>query len=163
MPARKPKPATPPIRPRPTDATPCLRCWYQRRTSTHPNAGHQLKLLGLELPGLKLSGLKYGAAVPQAPAAWRRRSVRDVQLAFLGPALARLARILDPILVIVAVGRQQPDNLVTSARAGAADRARRIENRLTDPVFVRPQSGTQRRHLSDGHGRHFYGGNPYGA
>ena len=47
----------------------------------------------------------------------------EFELAFLGDALERLAGILDPVLIIVAVGRQQPDDLIAAARARPADRA----------------------------------------
>ena len=83
------------------------------------------------------------------------RSVLDFELTFLGDALERLAGILDAILIVVAVGRQQPDHLVAAAGTGAADRARRVEHGLADAIFMRPQCRRRpRHHFGDGHRRH---------
>jgi len=49
------------------------------------------------------------------------RLVLDLELALFGYTLKGLARILDAILIIVAIGWQQPYNLVTATRAGASD------------------------------------------
>src|SRR5690242_3669855 len=67
------------------------------------------------------------------------RSHLEFELAFLGHAFERFARILDPILVIVAVGRQQPNHLVAAARTWARDRARRVGHGLADAEPVGPQ------------------------
>jgi len=72
------------------------------------------------------------------------------ELAFFCHALKCFAGIFDPILIIVAIGRQQLDHLVGAARAGTANRTGRVQNRLADPEFVRPQQrrayGDLRRH-----------------
>src|SRR5438128_8264817 len=52
------------------------------------------------------------ATARDAPSAGR--SAVAVELAFLGHALERLAGTLDAVLVIIAVGRQQLDDLVRS-------------------------------------------------
>jgi len=77
------------------------------------------------------------------------------ELAFLGNALECLAGVLDPVLIILPVGRQQPDHLVTSTRAGPCDRARRVEYGLADLELVRLQGRAQRGYLRDRHARQF--------
>ena len=66
---------------------------------------------------------KYGAANNPGASSATEGSMLEFELTFLGDAFERLAGILDPVLIIVAVGRQQPDDLVAAARAGPADRA----------------------------------------
>ena len=50
-----------------------------------------------------------------------RRLAFAIELAFLGHALKRLARILDPVLIVVAIGRQKFDDLIGSAGARTRD------------------------------------------
>lgn len=69
----------------------------------------------------------------QSPVA---RLVLDLELAFFGHALKGLARILDAILIIVAIGWQQPHNFVAATGAGPADRTRSIKYGLADVEFV---------------------------
>ena len=69
----------------------------------------------------------------------RPKSHFEFELAFFGHTFERFARILDPILIIVAIGRQQPNHLVAATGAGAADWARGVEHGLTDLKFVRAQ------------------------
>src|SRR5262249_21897960 len=73
--------------------------------------------------------------------------VFDLELALFGYALKGLARILDAILIILAIGRQQPDNLVAAARARAADRTGGVKNSLTNLEFVRTQRRAKRCNL----------------
>src|SRR6185437_10493683 len=69
----------------------------------------------------------------------RRSSAFDVELTFLGDPLECLASVLDPVLVVFAVGRQQAHNLIATARSGPADRARRIGYRLANLELMRSQ------------------------
>lgn len=72
----------------------------------------------------------------QSPVA---RLVLDLELALFGHALKRFARIFDPVLVIVAIGRQQLDDFVGPTGARTTDGARRVKHCLTDSELVRSQ------------------------
>jgi hypothetical protein len=47
----------------------------------------------------------------------------NFELALFGYALKGFTGIFDPVLIVVAVGRQELDNFVSSAGAGPADGA----------------------------------------
>src|SRR5580698_11600600 len=81
----------------------------------------------------------------------RQSSELEFELAFLGNAFKRFAGILDAILVIFTIGRQESDHLITAARTRPADRARRVEYRLTDTIFMRSQYRRTRHNLLDSH------------
>ena len=59
-----------------------------------------------------------------------------IELAFLGDALERLARALDTVLMLIALGRQKFYDLERATRSETAERAGRIANILTDGVLV---------------------------
>src|SRR5215470_6539030 len=84
--------------------------------------------------------------------------VFDLELALFGNSLKGLARILDAILIIVAIGWQQPDDLVTAARARTTDRAGGVKDSLTDLEFVRTQRRAERRDLRQRDGGNLCGG-----
>ena len=67
------------------------------------------------------------------------RSMIVFELAFFCHALKCFAGIFDPILIIIAIGRQQLDHLVGAARARTAYRTRCVQDRLADPEFMRPK------------------------
>ena len=67
------------------------------------------------------------------------RSMIVFELAFFCHALKCFAGIFDPILIIVAIGRQQLDHLVGAARARTANRTGRVQHGLADPEFMRSQ------------------------
>src|SRR5262245_9401065 len=89
---------------------------------------------------------EYDAVLACAPVA---RLVLDFELALFGYPLKGLARILDAILIVLAVRWQQPHDLVAATRTRPADRARRVKHGLADMEFMRPQRMAERRHLRD--------------
>src|SRR5262249_36822690 len=88
----------------------------------------------------------------QSPAA---RLVLDLELAFFCYALKGLARILDAILIIVAIGWQQSHNFVAATGAGPANRTRRVKYGLADVELMGMQRMSKRRHLRNGERRGF--------
>jgi len=66
----------------------------------------------------------------------RHRLTVAVELTFLGDALERFTRALDTVLIIIAVGRQQFDDLVTAARPCTAHRTGREVDGLSDRELV---------------------------
>src|SRR5579863_10317017 len=172
MPPHRWRRAPPWIQPRSTSAAPSLPSRNRRRTSIHPtdtdatSRATKYDAVVLETPVPQWVSLTakprhdQGAIVPtrrnrRSNEFSQPRSVLDFELTFLGDALERLAGILDAILIIIAVGRQQPDDLIASARTGATDRAGRVEHGLTDAIFMRPQCRRRsRHHFGDGHRRH---------
>src|SRR5215472_6697683 len=109
------------------------------------NAEHRKGLCGMTVPQLS----KYGAVLTCAPVASRAGLVLDLELALFGHALKGLTWILDAVLIIFAVGWQQPHNLVTATGARPTDRARGVKYGLTDIEFVRAQGMAKRGHLRD--------------
>src|SRR5262252_3131628 len=87
--------------------------------------------------------------------------VFDLELALFCYPLEGLARIFDAVLIVVAIGWQQPDNLVAAARARAADRTGGVKNGLADMEFVRPQRRAKRRNLCQRDGGSLCCGNPF--
>src|SRR5580704_4356217 len=82
---------------------------------------------------------------------WRQRPWRlafDLELAFLGHTLKRLARVLDPVLVVIAVRWQQPDNLIASARSRTRNRARSVEHGLADAELMALQTRPNHCHVA---------------
>ena len=78
-----------------------------------------------------------------------------IELAFFGHAFKRFAGIFYAVLIVVAIGRQQLDDLVRAACARTADRARRVEHRLADTELVRAQHWAARADLMrNGKGGH---------
>jgi len=65
-----------------------------------------------------------------------------IQLAFLGDALERLARALDPILLLIAFRRQQLDDLERTAGPETAERSGRVPDILADGILVSFQQRT---------------------
>src|SRR6476619_1066206 len=77
-------------------------------------------------------------------------SVLEFELALFGHALKCFTGIFDPVLVVIAIRRQQPHHLVRPARARARDGARRKQDGLTDPKPVRAQHrGTRLKVVRD--------------
>src|SRR6185312_14578833 len=72
-----------------------------------------------------------------------------IELTFLGDALESFARALDPVLIIVALGRKQLHHLVAAGRSRAPESRRRVIDRFTDLVLVRLQ-------LNLGYGRRLH-------
>jgi len=60
----------------------------------------------------------------------------NVELAFLGHAFESLGRALDSILAVIAVGRKQPDHLVSAAGGRPGDITGSEIDGLTNVVFV---------------------------
>ena len=85
--------------------------------------------------------------------------VFDLELALFGHPLKGLARILDAVLIILAIRRQQPDNLVAAGRARAADRTGGVKNGLADVEFVRTQRRAKRCNLRQRDGGRLCRGN----
>src|SRR6185312_3662810 len=65
-----------------------------------------------------------------------KRSSRALELALLRDALVRLARALDAILLLVALGRQHADNLVDAGGVTAAEQACDDVNIVADAKLV---------------------------
>src|SRR5690606_10708065 len=75
------------------------------------------------------------------------RSSLLVELTFLGHALESLTGILDPILVLIALRRQQFYNLERTAGTEPAKRAGGVANVLADRIFAHGQQWTLHRTL----------------
>src|SRR5664279_4605421 len=60
----------------------------------------------------------------------------DVELTFLGHPLESLGRVLDPVLAVVAVRRQQPDHLIGAAGGRTGDIAGSEIDGLSNGKFV---------------------------
>src|SRR5258705_10886357 len=60
----------------------------------------------------------------------------DIELAFLGHPLERFGRALDPVLTVVAIGRQQPDHLIGAAGSRTRDIAGSKIDGLTHAKLV---------------------------
>ena len=67
------------------------------------------------------------------------QSRRAFELALLGDALMRLGRALDAVLLLITVDRQQPHDLVHTARTPATSHAGREMNALADTELVQRQ------------------------
>ena len=65
-----------------------------------------------------------------------------IQLAFLGDALERLARALNPILLLIAFGRKQLHDLERPTGAKTAERTGRVSDILPDGILVSFQQRT---------------------
>jgi len=63
-------------------------------------------------------------------------SMIAVELAFASDAFKCLFRALDPVLMFIAVGRHQPNDLESGARPGAGQRTGGITHALSDRVFM---------------------------
>src|SRR5215467_16054556 len=59
-----------------------------------------------------------------------------MQLAFLDDSLVRLIGIFDPVLTVIAFGRQELRNLINAVRAAATEGAGHKAHRLTDFEFM---------------------------
>ena len=84
---------------------------------------------------------------------FQRLSARAVELAFLGHAFERLARALDAVLIIIAVGRKQFHYTIGAVRSHMADGPRRKIDNLADLVLVlcqrcSPELNLVLRHLT---------------
>src|ERR1700723_2841520 len=66
----------------------------------------------------------------------KRNRSRDVELTFLGYPFESFGRTLDPVLAIVAIGRQQPDHLVGAAGGRSGDIAGSEIDGLSNSKFV---------------------------
>src|SRR5262249_24742912 len=64
------------------------------------------------------------------------RSAVTIELAFLGHTLERLARALDAVLIVIAIGREQFDDAVGAIGRHLADGAGREVERLPDLELV---------------------------
>src|SRR5919204_5492521 len=63
-------------------------------------------------------------------------SAREFELTFPRHALERLIRVLDPVLVIGAVGGKQPYDLIGAVGGHVANRTRREVDGLADLILV---------------------------
>ena len=66
----------------------------------------------------------------------RSISLGNVELTFLGHPLESLGRALDPVLAVIAVGREQPDHLIGAAGGRTCDIAGSKINGLSNGEFV---------------------------
>src|SRR6202140_4146309 len=64
----------------------------------------------------------------------------NVELTFLGHPFESLGRILDPILAVVAVGREQPDHLIGATGSRTRDIAGSKIDGLSNGEFVLQRS-----------------------
>jgi len=102
----------------------------QSRNAEVPNSESKPSIKPNSVRDAKYFPRKYEPVDPPIPArenfraAARKiqRLMLDFELAFLSNALKGLARIFDPVLVVVAVRRQQLDDFVKSAGARSAYR-----------------------------------------
>src|ERR1700682_166077 len=65
-----------------------------------------------------------------------RNSLGNVELTFLGHTLESLGRAFDPVLTVIAVGRQQPDHLIGAAGGRTRDIAGSKIDGLSNGEFV---------------------------
>ena len=65
-----------------------------------------------------------------------RQSSGERELAFLGDAFEGFGRALDPVLTVVAIGRQQLDHLIGAGRGRTRDVAGGEIDGLSDDKFV---------------------------
>jgi len=70
------------------------------------------------------------------PSAAIPRSRNAIQLAFLDHPLVRFIGIFNPVLVVIAFGRQELRDFVNAVRTAATERSGRKADRLTDFEFV---------------------------
>src|SRR3954452_17925559 len=75
-----------------------------------------------------------------------------VELAFLGHPLESVSRVFDPILTVVAIGRKQPDHLVSPARGRTGHVAGRKIDALTNVVFMLQRLLPSRKNVGRAHG-----------
>src|SRR3954452_7679104 len=73
-------------------------------------------------------------------------------MAFLGHPPETFGRVFDPILTVVAVGRKQPDHLVSPARGRAGHVAGRKIDALTNVVFMLQRPLPSRKNVGRAHG-----------
>src|ERR1700740_3561410 len=66
----------------------------------------------------------------------RARNLGNIELTFLGHPFESFRRALDPILTVVAIGRQQPDHLIGAAGGRTGDVAGSKIDGLSNVVFV---------------------------
>jgi hypothetical protein len=64
------------------------------------------------------------------------RSAELFQLAFLGDAFECLVLVLDPVLVVVAIGRKESYDLIGTVRSHMAKATRRKIDSFTELVLV---------------------------
>ena len=90
-----------------------------------------------------MSSIQRSLQILWVPDGWAQsgREPRDhsevaIELTFFGDPFECLDRALDPILKVVTVRRQQPNDLVAAACRRAADIAHGKINRLPDVVFM---------------------------
>ena len=71
----------------------------------------------------------------------------NCELTFLGYSLESLGRMLDPVLTVIAIGRQQPDHFIGAACTRTCDVAGRKVDGLSNGVFVlqRPSPSRKKR------------------
>jgi hypothetical protein len=75
-------------------------------------------------------------SLPRQPSAAALRSFDTKQLAFLDDPLVRFAGIFNPVLTIVAFGRQELRDLINAVRTATTEGARDKAHRLADFEFV---------------------------
>src|ERR1700676_2963874 len=83
-----------------------------------------------ERGGLTASGVR------TAQPAMHEISSGDVELTFLGDPFESLGRAFDPILAVIAIGRQQPDHLIGAAGGRTGDIAGSEIDGLSNGEFV---------------------------
>src|SRR5476649_2572712 len=75
----------------------------------------------------------------------------NCELTFLGHALESLGRMLDPILTVIAIGRQQPDHFIGAACTRTCNVARRKVDGLSNGVFVLQRPSPSRKNAGRAH------------
>jgi hypothetical protein len=101
-------------------------------------AGSCAALFGGHPGKLDCFGTRIPSAYVDRALAREVRSAVAVELAFFGHTLEGFARTFDPVLVFVAFGWQQLDDLVAAAGARTAHCTGGKIDRLTDMELVRP-------------------------
>jgi hypothetical protein len=75
----------------------------------------------------------------------------NFELTFLRHPLESFGRVLDPVLTIIAIGRQQPDHLIGAARTRSCDIAGGKVDGLSNVVFVLQRPSPSRKNAGRAH------------
>ena len=74
------------------------------------------------------------------------------ELTFLGHPFESLDRAFDPVLAVIAVGRQKPDHLVGAGGGRTRDIARSEIDGLSNGIFMLQRSLPSRKNVGHAHG-----------
>src|ERR1700691_5670818 len=107
---------------------------------------------GLLTAGEEGSRFSTAAFSPAACNSSGTTSSGNVELTFLGHPFESLGRTLDPILAVIAIGRQQPDHLIGAAGGRTGDIAGSKIDGLSNSEFVLQRPLHHERSAGDAHG-----------